>query len=1016
MNAQALIPLVATIAYIPLFVIALSNRPWQRRQKLFFLFLIPAVLWSFTSFLFRSDLLFQDRPPEIRILEVKIVVCVAIWMLVQLRYFGVSFYRSERIRIPFTYLFLVATIVLAALGHIPRGIEVTAAGMTIDYGPWIFAIGILFLCTAGAKDVLSLTRKYRLSASPIERNEIVYLLVAIAILALFIPTIFGRQGSEIAASHIGNLIVACVFTYAVVTRRLLDVRVVFRRALAGVVLYGGGLGLVLLAVLLARDLAGIEPSFASLAITIALGIPFILFLAHKLGAPWQIRMEEAFVGARYSYRKQLSEFVTKIHDVSTMEQFGSELISLLAQSIDCRRACLLLPEAGEGGFNARFSYPPVKDNPMRELKLRMDSPILTWLRQNMAILPERNLDISAEFQAMWQEEREEIRAGEVILFVPLVNRSELVGILAVSGRRDGKLYTVEDIDLLESVVVQVAASMEKEYIHERMRQQEEEIALVNRLATIITSSVSIQMIFEGFSEELKKVVDVDAAIVALVDGDELYVMALSGGGGSAWQEGQRMPLAGTATEWVCRERETVYEADLGRHQRFWTGEHYLQQGSRSVVYLPLSVTDRDIGSLTLCSRKANAYSPRQIKLLEKVASQIAAPIENAQLYVRAEQRSRVDELTGLFNRRHLEERLKEETARHSRYGDAFTILILDLDNFKTYNDIYGHPSGDVILNQIGRIIKSSVRESDQAFHHGGDEFAVIMPQTAVEDGRLVAERVREQIARKMEEKAIAVTCSIGLASYPSDGVMPGELVTVADTALYYAKRTGGNRVYVSSKILSEPLDDPGINTRRNGLSVIYALASTVEARDPCTYGHSRKVNTYAVALAEAIGLTPDEIFRVSTAALLHDVGKVGVPDKVLNKKAKLSREDWEAIKAHPRLGATIIGNIPNLIPCVNIILHHHERWDGGGYPEGLKGEEIPVGARILGIADAFEAMTSVRPYRPALCHEKAIEQLRYGAGSQFDPAFVDVFIEAIEAGLPGRVTVGQEAPSEQPSS
>ena len=1016
MNAQALIPLVATIAYIPLFVIALSNRPWQRRQKLFFLFLIPAVLWSFASFLFRSGLLFQDRPPEIRILEVKIVVCVAIWMLVQLRYFSVSFYRSERIRIPFTYLFLVATIVLAALGHIPRGIEVTAAGMTIDYGPWIFAIGILFLCTAGAKDVLSLIRKYRLSASPIERNEIVYLLVAIAILVLFIPTIFGRQGSEIAASHIGNLIVACVFTYAVVTRRLLDVRVVFRRALAGVVLYGGGLGLVLLAVLLARDLAGIEPSFASLAITIALGIPFILLLAHKLGAPWQIRMEEAFVGARHSYRKQLSEFVTKIHDVSTMEQFGSELISLLAQSIDCRRACLLLPEAGEGGFNARFAYPPVKDNPMRELKLRMDSPILTWLRQNMAILPERNLDISAEFQAMWQEEREEIRAGEVILFVPLVNRSELVGILAVSGRRDGKLYTVEDIDLLESVVVQVAASMEKEYIHERMRQQEEEIALVNRLTTIITSSVSIQMIFEGFSEELKKVVDVDAAIVALVDGDELYVMALSGGGGSTWQLGQRIPLAGTATEWVCRERKTLYEADLRRHQRFWTGEHHLQQGFGSVVYLPLSVTDRDIGSLTLCSRKANAYTPRQIKLLERVASQIAAPIENAQLYVRAEQRSRIDELTGLFNRRHLEERLKEETARHSRYGDAFTILILDLDNFKTYNDIYGHPSGDVILNQIGRIIKNSVRDSDQAFHHGGDEFAVIMPQTAVEDGRVVAERVRMQIARKMEEKAIAVTCSIGLASYPSDGAMPGELVTVADTALYYAKRTGGNRVYVSSKILSEPLDDPGINTRRNGLSVIYALASTVEARDPCTYGHSRKVSTYAVALAEAIGLTPEEIFRVSTAALLHDVGKVGVPDKVLNKKGKLSREDWEAIKAHPRLGATIIGNIPNLIPCVNIILHHHERWDGGGYPEGLKGEEIPVGARILGIADAFEAMTSVRPYRPALCHEKAIEQLRYGAGSQFDPAFVDVFIEAIEAGLPGKVTVGQEAPSEQPSS
>jgi putative nucleotidyltransferase with HDIG domain len=286
-----------------------------------------------------------------------------------------------------------------------------------------------------------------------------------------------------------------------------------------------------------------------------------------------------------------------------------------------------------------------------------------------------------------------------------------------------------------------------------------------------------------------------------------------------------------------------------------------------------------------------------------------------------------------------------------------------------------------------------------------------LPQTARNDAYVVAERVREQIAGEMEKEAITVTCSIGLASYPTDGVIAGELVDVADSALYYAKRAGGNRVYLSSKITSEPLDDGGIYDKRDGLSAIYALVSAVEARDPYIYGHSRKVSTYAGALAEAIGLSPDEISKVNTAGLLHDIGKIGIPDNVLNKKKKLNGENWEAIKTHPRLGANIIGNIPHLVPCVSSILHHHERWDGSGYPDGLKGEEIPIGARILAVADSFEAMTSARPYRRALSREEVVKELRQGAGIQFDPYLVEVFIGIIKAGLPGKIKIGQDSTS-----
>jgi len=934
-------------------------------------------------------------------------------MLIQLHYFIRSFYQSERIKIPWAYLFPLATIALAALDYIPRGVEFTAAGINVDYGPWIIAMVLLFASIVGARDIVSLLRRHKVSPDPAERNQIAYFLGAIGVLIVFISITIIPSGGGFPVGHIGNFIIASILTHAVIAHRLLDIRVVFRRAFMYVVLYGGSIGIVLLFFRLAHQFIGFELNSATLTLTISLGIPAILFLVHKVGDIWQKKVEEAFIGTRYPYRRQLSQFIGRIHNVPSLEQLGSELISLLAQSLACRRACLLLPEAGNGDFSAQFVYPPVEDNPILELKLRQDSPVVTWLRQKGTILTEENLDIFPEFQSIWQEEREEIRSAGVKMLVPLINRDELVAVLAISERRDGKLYVVEDIGLLEFVTAQVAASIEKEYLHERLREQDEEITLVNRLTRIITSSVSIQMIFEGFAQELKKVVDIDWATVALIDGADLHFMALSSTIGSPWQTDERIPLEGTATEQTCQERQSLYEPDLKRHYRFWTGEYHSQQGIRSIVYLPLSIKDQVIGSLIVASRKPNAYSRSQIKLLERVTSQIAAPIENAHLYTRVEERSRIDELTELFNRRHFEERLKEEISRHSRYGDMFSIFMLDLDNFKNYNDIYGHPAGDILLKQIGKVVKSSIRNADQAFRYGGDEFVVILPHTVRDDAFVVAERVREQIAAEMKERAIGVTCSIGLASYPTDGVISGELVTVADTALYYAKRTGGDRVYLSSKILSEPLAEAGIHARRNGLSAVYALVSTVEARDPYTYGHSRKVNTYAVALAEAVKLSPDVVSKVSTAALLHDIGKIGIPDKVLNKKEKLSDEDWEAIKSHPRLGANIVGNIPNLIPCVSSILYHHERWDGNGYPEGLKGEEIPLEARILAIADTFSAMTSARPYRPALHTEEVIKELKRCAGSQLDPELVEVFIGIIEAGPSEKVKIVQDSSSEQ---
>ncbi len=997
MNIHALIPLIAAITYIPLFAILLANRPWQRQQRIFLLFLIPAILWSLSDTFGRSDFFMPNK-----LLLVELVFCFGVWMVVQYHYFLCSFYDTRAIRVPLVYGVLAGFIVLAALGYVPRGIDITASGIHVDYGNWMLLPAAVLLIVVG-KDIYSLWQKRRISANIAERNQISYLFLGFAAFAVFsIVSLSAPFGGEYPLAHIGNLAMACTLTYAVVAHHLLDVRVIFRRALlwfslgvVGVVTY---LGLFFLA----HRILGFDISDNIVAAAISIAV-ITAISVYKLLGILSVKIDQAFVGEKYTYRKRLSEFISKIHDVPTLEHFGSQFTSLLSQAVACRNACLLLPK--DGDFTARFTYPPVEDNPMGRLKLRQDSPIIVWLRQKAQLLPTRNLSILSEFQGLWQEEKERIQSAKLEMFVPVMNRGELVAVLAVGDKQTSQLYTVEDIDLLDSVASRVAASMEKEYFHEQLREQDRELALINRLTTIITSSVSIAEIFEGFADELRSFADVDWATIALIEGDELRFIALSSTIGSPWQPEERIPLKGTATEWICGEKKSLYEADLTKFHKFRTGEQHLKQGIRSIAYLPLTLKDTCIGSLILASRRPNAYSPKQIKLLEQLALQIATPIENSKLYAKAEQRARIDELTELFNRRHFEERLKEEIARHSRYGGVFSLVLLDLDNFKTYNDIYGHPSGDKLLNQIARTVKRSIRTGDRAFRYGGDEIIVILPETTMEDAYTVAERIREQIAAEMEAKEIAVTCSIGLASYPSDGVISGELVTIADTALYYAKRTGGNRIYISSKILSAPVAEAGIDARGTGLSAVYALASAVEARDSYTYGHSRKLNTYAVALAEAIGLPPDEVSRISTTALLHDIGKIGVSDKILNKKGKLSDEDWKAIKLHPRLGANIVGNVPSLVSCVGGILHHHEWWDGTGYPEGLAGEQIPLEARILAIADAFAAMTSDRPYRDALCNDKVTKELKRGAGTQFDPKLIEVFVHLVEAGVPEEAKV-----------
>jgi diguanylate cyclase (GGDEF)-like protein/putative nucleotidyltransferase with HDIG domain len=986
MNIYSVPPLLAAIAYVPLLGILLANRPWDRQQRLFAWFLIAAILWSIGDILGRSDFLMSYK-----LLLLKSVLCTFTLAAVLFHCFVSSYYPANKGRwLPLAFASLAIIIFLVTLDYVPQELMIIDGKLYPVYGNSIFLVA-LPLSILTVRNLYFLRQRLNVSVDPVLRNQLVYLLLSIAILTASLMTTFLRWGNEIPVGHIGNLITAGILTYAVLRHSLLDMRFVFRRGLGWVSLGSIGIAVYLLLFYGFHLLFG----FRIQTITLISGIIAAMALAAVIYTLRDLFIRGAdrfFHRAKYDYRQKLHDFIQKeMSGILSLEEFSRKLLPLVTKGLDCPRTYLLLPDEVDGDFVVVFAEP--EEVSVSQLSLKKDNPVLEWLKRENRYLSKENIDIMPEFQGIWAKEKEGLADLDIELLFPVVSRDKLIAILTLSKKKSGK-YSLEDVNLLESVTSQVATSLEKEYLQEQLRKREEELALINRLSSVITSSLNIKEVYGAFIAELKQVVDVNWATIALIEGEGLRFEVLSTEIGSTWREGDRIPLEGTGAEWVAKKKKALLEPDLSKSSRFYTGQEHLRWGVRSIVYLPLVVKNEAIGSLIIASREPNAYTPGQVRLLERLALQIAVSVENSRLYARAEQRARIDELTGLFNRRHFDESVKLEIDRHARYRSMLSLVFLDLDFFKAYNDNQGHTAGDRILELVGRVLDGALRNTDLAFRYGGDEFAIILPQSAANEAFMVAERVRGRIAAEMSKKEINISASLGLASWPSDGVTSDELVNAADRALYYAKETGGNRTCVASKML--PALTASATTRTTSekevMSIIHTLAATIEARDPNTYGHSRKVSSYAVSLAEAIGLPSEKVAVISTAALLHDIGKIGIPDEVLNKVDKLEPEAWELIRDHPKLSTTIVGHVVSLVSCLPAILHHHERWDGNGYPSGLKGDEIPIEARVLAIADAFDAMTSSRPYRSKLSYKKVLQELKKCSGSQFDPELVDAFL------------------------
>ena len=381
---------------------------------------------------------------------------------------------------------------------------------------------------------------------------------------------------------------------------------------------------------------------------------------------------------------------------------------------------------------------------------------------------------------------------------------------------------------------------------------------------------------------------------------------------------------------------------------------------------------------------------------------LVPPLVAIELYQRssfrelqAMQLALTDPLTGLGNYRHFQERLQIELAAAERDRARLTLCLIDIDDFKSINDRFGHPAGDRILLRVAGLL----RQGGEAFRLGGDEFALLLPGIDERAALTAAKSIAARIGSLEDDEVDKVCVSVGVASFPMQSAGRDELVRLADGALYWAKTRGKNQVRVCRPDVVDltQLKRLGAGSDRAArYQAAASLAKAVDARDEYTGSHSARVSEIAARIASRLGLDAEQIELIRLATSLHDLGKLSIPEEILRKPGMLNEPERLVLERHPRIGFQMLESL-GVDPIAEWVLHHHERWDGSGYPDRLRGEEIPLAARIIFVADAYDAMTSDRVYRRRLTDEEAVSELVRCAGTQFDPSIVAAFIEEFEA-------------------
>ncbi len=524
---------------------------------------------------------------------------------------------------------------------------------------------------------------------------------------------------------------------------------------------------------------------------------------------------------------------------------------------------------------------------------------------------------------------------------------------------------------------------------QRLRDSAREHAALHRVSEAVAHDIGEEALWALVAREAAGLFTVETAIVVRFVGRHGVVVGVHG---QHFGIGARLSTTGPgALAQVARShagaRIDAYDA-LGAGSRL--REQAMERGLVASVAAPVMVGIETWGALLVSTADRSGFAGDAAGRLARFAELVALGIANAQARSELLSRAMTDPLTGLANHRAFHERLAVEVERADRHGRHLAVAVMDLDHFKAVNDTYGHPVGDRVLRELSDRLRVLTRPEDEFARVGGEEFALILPECDPAAASSILERMRCAVAdAPFAEVRGRITISIGVA-HLSDAGGPNELYQQADEALYLAKDEGRDRVsaWVHGLAASPTTaaHDPG--ERQRTVEGILALARAVDARDPAMRRHSGRVADLAVRLATVLGWRIEQCALLRDAGLVHDVGKIGVPDSILLKAGRLTPAEREQVTLHAALGAQIARDVLTY-DQVGWVKSHHERWDGAGYPDRLAAEQIPPGARILAVADAFDHMTATRTYTKTRSVEGAVAECRRLSGTQFAPEVVE---------------------------
>ena len=675
----------------------------------------------------------------------------------------------------------------------------------------------------------------------------------------------------------------------------------------------------------------------------------------------------------------------------------------------------------------RFDFECVNGRPREKRTRKVANGLTEWIiRSGQPILIRSDMEKTrARLGITFTPER----PAKSYCAVPICSNNRPIGMMAAMNFDREFVYEQRDLELLQTAAGQVAVAIENARLFADQQRRSRYLAFLNNVAKAAISSQDSEQLLAEIVAEIQHNFDFDHIGIGVLDYVSKEIEIKAEAGATAHAAGKRVPLGVGAIGRCARTNDMVITQN--------GVDNYLQSilpDARSVLCVPIAYSDSLLGVLNVESRRERAFPEQEVLILRTLAGLLATALHNAFVFQKLQQQSITDGLTGVKTRRFFLEALQSEWKRASRSGRPFSVVLIDLDKFKEVNDGLGHLEGDLVLARVGRLLEQKSRQSNVVARYGGDEFVVLMPETGVEQAQILAERLRLWLATDPMLSERRISGSFGVASFPVHGATAEEVIRVADAGMYSSKRSGGNCVSIAEEyvgaesavaqrqlltayvegflqrehtgpesvqeIVSTLRKMCGTGTGRESImDALLALSRAAESREVHAEGFGDRSARYVESICRELGMPADDMAETVYAARVHDVGKLIIPEKILCKPGSLNDDEYYMVKLHPSTGAEIVACIPDSELLHDIVKYHHERIDGTGYPDGLRGEEIPLGARVLAVTDAYLTMISDRPFAPRLSHEEASRELERCSGRQFDTNVVQAFLRQLKGEL-----------------